>query len=1348
MAEAVSERAVGGGGRGDLVLAGAGLTALVGAGLWGVWCVGASVEGWALAAVTLGGAASVVRAWHGGDRSGATDPRSAELLRVTLESIGDGVVTTDAQGRVATLNPVARALTGWSQTDAVGRPLAEVFRIVDEGSRETVADPVRRALAQGVVVGLSNHTVLIARDGGERSIADSAAPIRTDDGTVVGAVLVFRDVSERRTRRAAGAVRPAVRRGHGRYRPRAAVLVLTPELRVQSANRSFYDTFGVARGQTEGRRLYDLGDGQWDIPALRTLLEDLLPQNTRFHDFEVEHDFPGIGRRIMRLNARRLHRDGDRTESILLAIEDITVRETAERTVREARERLRVTLASIGDGVVSTDPAGNVTYLNPVAEALTGWTDAEAAGRPLTEVFRIVNETTRKEVANPALRALEQGVVVGLANHTILIAKDGAERPIADSAAPIRDTDGQVVGAVLVFRDVSERHAAQRRVRETRDRLDRALMEVSVPTLLYAEDGEILLVNRAWTEITGYSHRDIPTIAAWTERAYGERREFAREHIDRLCAAERRVDDGEWQVATADGRTRLWHFATMPLGRDADGRRLVVSNAVDVTEQRRDAWALTESERRRRLALDAAELGTWNVDLATGEMVTDQRFRVVFAGADVPMDYQQAVARIHPDDRDRVLEEVAAATRPEDPAPYGTEYRVVHADGAVRWVQANGRAVFAETTTERAPVSFDGTVADVTERRQAVDALAASEARFRQLADAMPQIVWTADAAGVNDYCNRRWYEYIGQTAEQVGADGWTMPLHPDDRRQTRKLWRRSVETGQPFQMEHRFRSAAGDYRWFLGRALPVRDAAGGIVKWYGTCTDVEEFRRLRDERQKLVALAENSTDFIGMCDLDLVPFYVNPAGRDMVGLDAGANGDPLDGLGVQDFFFEEDRVRITDEFLPHVLAEGAGEIEIRLRHFRTGEGIWVLYRVFALADRDGAPTGLATVSREIGDRKRLEEDLRTFAADLSEANRRKDEFLATLAHELRNPLAPICSGLELLRLAPGDEEIAAETHGMMERQAAQLVRLVDDLLNVSRITSGKLELRMEPVLLADVVGSAVEETRPFIDSLDHELTLDLPERPIHLHADAARLAQVLANLLTNAAKYTPPGGHIELSVRPADGEVAVAVRDDGSGIPADRIDDIFEMFTQIDRLLERTHGGLGIGLMLVRKIVDLHGGAVAVASPGEGLGSTFTVTLPTRADAADAAVAAAIPPTLSQSRRVLIIDDNHDAADVLAMIVGSMGMTTRTAYDGREGLEIAEQFRPDVVLMDIGMPRLNGYEAARAMRALPWGSSTTLVALTGWGQDEDRQRTRDAGFDHHLVKPADPAALRKLLEQ
>jgi two-component system, sensor histidine kinase len=362
-------------------------------------------------------------------------------------------------------------------------------------------------------------------------------------------------------------------------------------------------------------------------------------------------------------------------------------------------------------------------------------------------------------------------------------------------------------------------------------------------------------------------------------------------------------------------------------------------------------------------------------------------------------------------------------------------------------------------------------------------------------------------------------------------------------------------------------------------------------------------------------------------------------------------------------------------------------------------------------------------------------------AEQLRDADRRKDEFLATLAHELRNPLAPIRTGVELL---DARDEASARVVEVIRRQLSHMVRLIDDLLDVSRITRGKLELKRERVAVADVIAVAVEAIRPMIDRDRHQLTVELPEQPLYLDADFTRLAQVIGNLLNNASKYTAAGGHIELSVRRHGERVLITVRDNGIGIPEDQLEHVFEMFGQVNRTLERQQGGLGIGLALVRQLVELHGGTVRVASAGQGAGTVIELALPLAAPAAAAVATQTESGPAHMPRRILVVDDNEDAAEMIARALRREGHQTALAHDGPSALREAASWHPEVVLLDIGLPGMSGYDVARALRQQ--SAALTLIALTGWGSHEDRRKSAEAGFDLHLTKPVDAAQLRQAL--
>jgi PAS domain S-box-containing protein len=773
----------------------------------------------------------------------------------------------------------------------------------------------------------------------------------------------------------------------------------------------------------------------------------------------------------------------------------------------ERREVLRVTLRSIGDAVITTDLGGCITSMNAVAESLTGWPQADALGQSLDTVFRIVNEETRQPVDNPAAKALREGVIVGLANQTVLLRKGGGECPIDDSAAPISDERGNVSGCVLIFRDVG----AQRRMERDKAsqlhtaRLLAAIVESSDDAIISKSlDGIIQSWNAGAERLFGYA----------AAQAVGR-------HISLVIPSERLAEEDDIIASLKQGN-RIEHFDTERVR--SDGRRILVSLTVSPVK-------------------DAAG-------------------------------------------------------------------KVIGASKIVR-----------DVTHQRQ--------ADERERQLLAEA-AASNAKFQAFFEQGALFAGIMDMSGTILEANRLSWEACGYTREQIiGKPFWDGPWWAPVPDLVEQIKRASMQAaaGQIFRAEMPYVVADGSHRMADVTIQPIRDDTGRVLYLAPTGVDITERKRAEAERAK------------------------------------------------------------------------------------------------------------------------LEDSLRRLAAELSEADRRKNEFLAMLAHELRNPLAPISNAARTLRLGGGDGDTLRSASEMLERQVAQMARLVEDLLDMSRITRGKIELRKEPIELAPVVDQAVEAGRALCTSMDQQLTVIMPPHPVYLEADPTRLAQVVGNLLNNASKFTDKGGHIWLTVEQDGGLAVIRVRDNGIGIAADHLPRVFEMFTQVDTSLERSRGGLGIGLTLVKTLVEMHGGTVEVHSDGPGRGSEFTVRVPVLSDTPKTlAQPAAVELMPATCRRVLIVDDSEDSAESLAMLLQMAGHDTHKAYDGYSAMEAAGRLRPDAVLLDIGLPGLNGYEVCRGIRKEPWGRELLLVALTGWGQEEDRQRSRDAGFDVHLVKPVDHEVLLKLL--
>jgi PAS domain S-box-containing protein len=631
-----------------------------------------------------------------------------------------------------------------------------------------------------------------------------------------------------------------------------------------------------------------------------------------------------------------------------------------------------------------------------------------------------------------------------------------------------------------------------------------------------------------------------------------------------------------------------------------------------------------------------------------------------------------------------------------------------------------------------------------------------SEERLRAIIDNCPSAIFVKDPTGRYLLANKACEVYsgepveraIGKTAHAYFPQGLANDLGADDRQ--------VLETGEALRYEA-VMPAQGETITTLVVKFPLRDASGRLYAVCGIATDITELKcateALRASEERFVRFMQHLPGLAWIKDEQRRYVYANDAAVTAFGKPRseiyGRTDEEVFPPATAAHFQENDR---------QALASGTGVRVVETLEQQDGVRHHSLVSKFPIPGPDGAASlvgGIAIdITEEIRTRAVLqesEERLREQAEQLREADRRKDDFLATLAHELRNPLAPLRTGLQVMKLASGNAESVEQARGMMERQMAVMVRLIDDLLDVSRITRGKLELRRQQVELASVVQSAVEASRPFIEASGHRLTIAMPPEPILLNADPTRLAQVFGNLLTNAAKYTDRGGQITLTASHRPGEVAVSVRDTGIGIAAEHLPRLFEMFSQVKTALERSQGGLGIGLALVKGLVEMHGGTVEAGSEGPGKGSEFIVRLPVAGDRL--APESAQPRSGEQAagghrKRILVADDNRDAADSLTMLLRLGGHEVHAVHDGQEAVDAAGWFRPDLALLDIGMPKLNGFEAARRIREQPWGRGMMLVAITGWGQEEDKRRAAEAGFDIHLTKPVDPATLEKVLAE
>lgn len=668
--------------------------------------------------------------------------------------------------------------------------------------------------------------------------------------------------------------------------------------------------------------------------------------------------------------------------------------------------------------------------------------------------------------------------------------------------------------------------------------------------------------------------------------------------------------------------------------------------------------------------------------------------------------------------------------------------------------RADGTEFFVDATAS--PVRHDQQAAetiivvrDVTERVRSEAAAEKREHFLERVIAVAPGILYVLDTVERRMvFVSAGAEKLIGYTSRQfaeMGRDALELLVHPDDLHSVLACLARMqrAQDGEVVSHEYRLRHANGNWRWFQGRdAVFARSEDGSVRQVIATAVDITDWRAAADEvarrEREFSTLVENSPDVVARFDRDLRHTYVSPAIRRYTGRDPEC----YLGRTNAEMAFPLELCQRWDAALRNVFHSGqVGRIGFEVST-PAGELRYLDSRLMPEIGKDGRVESVLAVATDVTERERAEQALRN-------ADRQKDRFLATLAHELRNPLAPISNALAILRSAP-EPALGKQALDVMERQLLHMVRLVDDLLDVNRITHDKLQLRKNVLEISDVIRAAVETSRPQIDAGQHALAIALPDEPVRVDGDRARLIQVIGNLLNNAARYSPQRSRIEVRAASDAADAIVTVKDNGFGVRPESLDSIFEMFNQGDESQTGSHGGLGIGLALVKRLVELHGGSVRARSDGRGTGLEVEVRLPALNAAEREEMAAPDMPARDNAGirplKVLVADDSIDNAETLASLLEMMGCVTQTASDGSEAVRKASEWHPELLFLDLGMPTLDGLGAARRIRSHSWGGAMVLVAVTGWGQDEDRVRTSHAGFDHHLVKPVQVEALQQLV--
>ena len=909
----------------------------------------------------------------------------------------------------------------------------------------------------------------------------------------------------------------------------------------------------------------------------------------------------------------------------------------------ETAALLRVTLASIGDGVITTDADGHVTFMNTVAETLTGWKEAEARGETLSEVFRIVNERTRAVVENPCEKVMATGAIVGLANHTILIAKDGKEIPIDDSAAPISDDAGKVLGVVLVFRDATKERAATEALQRLAAIVEHSNDAVIGKTL----EGTITSWNAAAKRMYGFT----------AEEAIGQ-------PVSLIVPPDRRHELAGIMHRLRKGEP-IEHLETVRLRKD--GSRLDVSLAIspikdpygevigaskvarDISEAKRAHEAVERSQRHLDDFFEQAPVAIHWAG-SDGTILRANQAELDLLGYTKEEYVGRHIAEFHADQD--VIEDILARLARHE-AIHSYEARLRCKDGTIKHVLIesnvhieNGAFVHTRCFTR-----------DMTARKKAEDNL-------RFLVDASESVAALVDVHSSMQKLARRAVPAFADWCafHLVSENGDIQTLahaHADaekDAALNELLQRYPVEWNSP--------------------SLPVRVLRSGRSELVPDMSAQQFAPAIQDERHR--ALLEQ----------------INVRSSIIVPLDSRGRV-----IGALTFGRSESMAPFSREDL------------------QLGED---------LAKR--AATAIENC--------RLYEELRL-------ADRQKDDFLAMLAHELRNPLAAISYAGQLLSTSP---EYSVSAIDIVGRQVKQLSNLINDLLDVSRITRGMIQLKKEPIDARTLIERALGTTDQLLKQQEHTVSREISAEPMPMFVDPTRLEQILVNLISNAAKYTPKGGHVGVAAFCDADQIIIRVKDTGVGIPQEMLPRVFDMFTQVNPSIDRAQGGLGIGLTIVRRLVEMHDGTVSASSEGLGKGTEFTLRIPIGRVQAHDSASEQKPGAPRTGLRVLVVDDNVDTATTISLLLKKAGCITETAYDGPSALDVAQRLHPDVAVLDIGLPGLDGFEVAQRIRANAELNHVKLIAVSGYGQEKDRLRARDSGFDHYLVKPVQIEALTALL--
>jgi PAS domain S-box-containing protein len=995
-------------------------------------------------------------------------------------------------------------------------------------------------------------------------------------------------------------------------------------------------------------------------------------------------------------------------------------------------------LSKVSDAVIAIDRDHRVVYINSAAERQYGIASSHALGHPLSEIYqyRWIHPDD-EQASRKALR--ETGHWRG---KNIQIKRDGTVIHVESSVSCLFAPDGAPSGLLGVIRDITAQNAAAEAIKESERRF-REMID-SLPAAIYTTDAEGRLThfNPAAVEFSGRTP-ELGTdhwCVSW-KLYHADGTPMPHDECPMATALrEGRIDHDLEAIAERPDGTRRW-FTPYPTPlRDAEGRLVGgINMLMDITKRKAAEEALRENQVRLQLTLESARIGDWDLDLTTDRASRSLLHDQIF-GYREPVahwGFKQFLHHVHRDDRDEIERQFReAVTGNKD---WNIECRIVWPNGSIHWIAAHG-SIFH--TSQGQPNRMLGVVFDITGRKQAEEILRQNEALFSTIIDQAPGGVYVVDDRFRLMRANSLAQPTFAAAEPVIGRDFAEIMRILWGKEVGKKLsdifWH-TLETGESY-VSPRFTEHREDlgeeksYDWEI-RRITLPNGRHGVVCYFSDVTDQWKLEEaLRASEQRATDIVQSISDGFITMDLDWRITYLSERGAEMLSPLRKTSSNVLGKNHWEEFPdavggpIEENYRRAMRDKVP-----------VQFEVFYTPLNAWLEIRAYP------SSSGLSIYFLDITERKNAEKALAEQAAALLTADRSKDEFLAMLAHELRNPLAPMRNATEILRTptaGPGERDHAQE---LIARQIENMSRMIDDLLDVSRITEGKIELHKQPTELHAILSAAADAVRPSCAANNQKLTVSFPREPVYLDGDATRLEQIFGNLLGNACKYSGVGSDISLSAeleRP--GEVLIRVSDNGIGIDPELLPRIFDLFVQSSRALDRSHGGLGIGLTVAHRLVVLHGGSIEATSGGPGRGTNFSIRFPVIPPPRVLPAKTISGPVGNRTLRILIVDDNRDSAETMATLQELHGHETRVAHTGPEAVSTAADFLPHVVLLDIGLPEMDGFEVARRIRAMRAMEDAFLIALTGYGTAKDREAAKEAGFNEHLAKPADLAQLQE----